>query len=159
MSSGLAPLRAVDGDVGVDDAAVGGEDRVAEDQARQPRLPHDPGRPTKREIAEHCISHWPFRPWCRHCVYCRAVCKPHRSRSDEDREFGRERIPTISLDYCFLGSADDDDDKKAHGSPFLVLVDSETEAVYAIAVADKTCKPWIVEYVCNVLNELGYSRI
>ena len=89
----------------------------------------------------------------------RAVIKPHRSRSDEDRAFGRERIPTVSFDYCFLGSADDDDDKKAHGSPFLVLFDRETEAGYAIAAADKACKPWIVEYVCSVLNKLGYSGI
>ena len=147
MSLGLVPLRAINGDVGVGESVVGGEGLVAEDQARQPRLPHDPGRPTKPEIAEHCVSHWPFRCWCRHCVCGRAVSKAHRSRSDEDREFGRERIPTISLDHCFLGSADDDDDKKAHCSPFLVLFDSETEAVYAIAVADKACNPWIVEYV------------
>ena len=46
--------------------------------------------------------------------------------------------------------------RKAHGSPFLVLFDSETEAVYPIAVADQACKLWIVEYVLNVLNELGY---
>jgi hypothetical protein len=87
------------------------------------------------------------------------VSKPHRSQSDEDREFGRERIPTISFDHCFLGSVVDVDEKKAHGSPFLVLFDSKTEAVYAIVVAEKACKPWIVEYVCNVMNELGYSGV
>ena len=69
------------------------------------------------------------------------MSKPHRSRSDEVLEFGRERIPTISFDHCFLGSADVDDDKKAHGSPFLVLFDREMVAVHAIAVADKACKP------------------
>ena len=156
MSSVLVPLWGVERNVDVAEAFVGGEDLVGEeDQARQPRLPHDPGRPTKREIAEHCVSHWPFRSWCRHCVCGRAVGKPLRSRSDEDRDFGRERILTISLDYCFLGSADDDEDKKANGSPFLVLFDSKAEAVYAIAVADKACKPWIVEYVCNVLRNLA----
>ena len=118
MSSGLAPLRAVEDEV-VGEAAVGGEDLMAEDRARQPRLPHDPGRPRKRDIAEHCVSHWPVRSWCRRCVCGRAASKSHRSRSDEDREFGRERIPTISLDHCFLGSADDVDEKKAHGSPIL----------------------------------------
>ena len=46
MSSVLAPLRVVDGDVDVVEAIVGGEDLAAEgDQARQPRLPYDPGRP------------------------------------------------------------------------------------------------------------------
>ena len=142
MSSGLAPLRAVEGDVDVAVAIVDAEDpAVEEDQARQLRLPHDPGRPTKREIAEHCVSHWLFRSWCGHCVCGRAVSKPHRPRSDEDHAFGRERIPAISLDLCFLVSADGVNDKKAHGSPILVLFDHETEAVYAIAVADKACKP------------------
>ena len=159
-SSGSAPLRVVLGDVDVAEVVVNGEDLAGEeDQARQPRLPNDPHRPAKREIAEYCVSHWPFRTWCRHCVCGRVVSKPHGSRSDEDHEFGRERIPTDSLDHCFLGSADDDDDKKAHGSPFLVLYDCETEAVYAIAAADKACKPWILEYACNLLKELGYSGI
>ena len=94
MSSGLAPLRAVEDEMVGE--SVGGEDLIAEDQARQPRLPHDPGRPTKQEIAEHCVRHWPFRSWCRHCVCGRAVSKPHRSRSDEDRKLGREIIPSTN---------------------------------------------------------------
>ena len=48
--------------------------------------------------------------------------KSHKSRSDDDRKFGRHMIPTISLDHCFLGSVDDDVDKMAHGSLFLVLL-------------------------------------
>ena len=173
MSSGLAPLQVVDGEVADDEAGDEGlKARVlkptsddiepppeAHEEARQPRLPHNPGRPTKREIAEHCVSHWPFRSWCRHCVCGRAAGSPHKSRSDDDREFGRDRIPNKSLDHCFLGSVDDDEDKKAHTSLFLILFDSETEAIYALAVAEKACKPWIVEYVFNVLNELGFSGV
>ena len=40
--------------------------------------------------------------------------------------------------------------------PSLFFV-SEAEVVYAIAVAEKACKPWIVEHVFNVLN--GYSGL
>ena len=144
--------------------AVGGAEGVqpetasdAIEEARQPRLPHNPGRPTKREIAEHCVSHWPFRSWCRHCVCGRASGSPHKSRSDSDREFGRERIPTISMDHCFLGSAEDEG--KAHSSPFLILFDSETEAIYAIAVSEKAVRPWVVDFVVNVLSELGYAGV
>ena len=32
-------------------------------EARQVRMPVIPYRPAKREIEEHCVSHWPFRPW------------------------------------------------------------------------------------------------
>ena len=38
-------------------------------------------------------------------------------------------------------------------------MDSEAEAIYALVVAEKARKPWVVEYVFNVLNELGYSGV
>ena len=85
----------------------------------------------------------------------RAAGSPHKARSEGDREFGWERIPTISLDHCFLGPADDVEGKTAHESLFLILFDSETEAMHALAVAEKACTPWVVEYVFNVLKELG----
>ena len=52
MSSGLMPLSVGDGGVAVDDGkGVVASEVDSEDEARQPRLPHNPGRPTKREIA------------------------------------------------------------------------------------------------------------
>ena len=38
------------------------------------------------------------------------------------------------------------------------MLDGETEAIYAPAVAGQACKPWVVEYVFNAFNELGYSE-
>ena len=134
--------------------APGSAIEEAADEVRQPKLPHNPGRPTKKAIREHCVSHWPFRSWCRHCVCGRAVSSPHKTRTEADREFGRERIPTLSMDHCFLGTAGDEE--KALTNPFLILVDSETEAIFAIAVPDKAPRPWIVEYVVGILNDLGY---
>ena len=32
---------------------------------------------------------------------------------------------------------------------------TETDAIYGLAVAEKAIKPWVVEYVFNVLSELG----
>ena len=136
---------------------VGEVEDVEEDEARVPRVPHDPGKPTAKELAEHLLLHWPFRSWCRHCVRGRGVASPHKSRTDEDRDFGRGRIPTVSMDHCFLGSASNEE--SAHENPFLVLYDNETESIFAIAVHSKSTKPWIVEYVKNVLCELGYGEI
>ena len=99
---------------------------VEEEEARSPRVAHDPGRPARKELVEHLCIHSPFRPWCRHCVCGRAVASPHTSRTDADREFGRRRIPTISLDHCVLGRKDDDE--SAHRSPLLVPYDNEAEA-------------------------------
>ena len=57
----------------------------------------------------HMLQHWPFRAWCIHCVRGRAVGSPHRAKTDEDREFGRSRVPTLSMDHRFLGTAADDE--------------------------------------------------
>ena len=126
------------------------------EEVRQPRAPLVPGRPTKREIEDHSVCHWPFRSWCRHCVRGRAQGSPHRSRSELDREHSRLGHPTISLDHCFLGSAGDE---TALGSLFLVLVDNALEATYAVACSEKGCKPWIVEYVYSTIYESGYSGL
>ena len=87
----------------------------------------------------------------------RAVASPQSIRKDEDGEFGRGRIPTISIDHCFLGS--DESDESAHRSPFLVVYHNETEAIFAIAVASNSTKPWIVELVKSILYDLGYGQL
>ena len=91
-------------------------DDVGVEEERQPRTPHDPGRPTKEEERRHMLHHWPFRAWCRQCVRRRAVRSPHRAKTHEDREFGRSRVPTLSIVHCFLGTAADDE--SAHVKPF-----------------------------------------
>ena len=131
------------------------EEEVEEE--RQPRTPHDPGRPTKEEERRHMLHHWPFRAWCRHCVRGRAIGSPHRAKTDDDREFGRSRVPTLSMDHCFLGTAADDE--SAHVNPFLILYDNDTEAIYAVAVPDKSVRQWIVEYMFMIINELGYEGV
>ena len=110
-----------------------------QEMARIPRLPHDPGRPTRRGKEEHDVMHWPFRPWCRHCVCGRATASPHRSRGEEEREFENSRVPTISCDHCFMGTAMDS--RSAHESPFLIVYDNDTESIYAVATQSKSIKP------------------
>ena len=122
---------------------------------RPVKLPRNFRKPTKQEVLEHLPSHWPFRSWCKHCLAGRAVGAHHKARTDEEREFARSGVPTISLDHCFLGSEGDED--SAHSSPYLVLYDSASEALYAVAVKDKTAQLWVVEYVTRVINELGYG--
>ena len=72
----------------------------SEEQARCPKVPVDPGRPTKKEIEEHNCLHWPFRSWCPHCVRAKAVTAPHPRRYDQVTSDGLEDtgITTISLD-------------------------------------------------------------
>ena len=127
-----------------DDEAVG----------RPHKLPRNYRKPTKQEVLDHLPSHWPFRSWCKHCIAGRAAGSHHQARTDEDREFARGGAPTISLDHCFLGS--ENDEESAHSSPYLVLFDNASEAIYAVAVPDKSAHAWVVEYVTRVIEELGY---
>ena len=39
------------------------------------------------------------------------------------------------------------------------MVDADTEAIHAIVVPDKACRPWTVEYVFMVISELGYEGV
>ena len=61
------------------------------------------------------------------------------------------------MHHCLLGSKDSKE--YAHGNPFLVLYDNETEAIFAIAAESKSTKPWIVEFVKGVLYEPGYGEL
>ena len=139
---------------GVGDTSIEG---VEEDKVRIPNIPYDPGRPTRKELFEHLPLHWPFRSWCRHCVCGRGVSSPHRSRTAEERDFGRGRIPTLSMDRCFLGTLSNEEPAREH--PLLVIYDNESEAIFAIAAASRSTKESIVEFVKKVLHELGYSEL
>ena len=56
-------------------------------------------QPTRSEYLDHCVTHYPFRAWCKHCLEGRG------------REFGHDKsrgakddraTPVISFDYCFI---------------------------------------------------------
>ena len=104
-----------------------------------PCLP-DVYQPTQSEYLDHCVTHFPYRAWCRHCVEGRG------------REFGHEKhrgvkderaSPVISFDYCFIG--DDEDVSDIEGfeaagekaAKVLVVRDSKSKAVFAHVVPSK----------------------
>lgn len=70
-----------------------------EDAVCGPCLP-TPYQPTRSEYLDHCVTHYPFRAWCRHCLEGRG------------REFGHDchsgtkepgAAPVVSFDYAFIG--------------------------------------------------------
>ena len=118
----------------VDEKDGGEQDRPerGHDEARVPRMLHDPGRPTRKEREEHWILHYPFRSWCKHCLRGKGVSGPHRCRSADDKEFSKGRVPTISIDHCFLGS--EAEEEHAASNPFLIVHDADSGAMYCIAM-------------------------
>ena len=127
-----------------------------DEEVRVPRTPPDPGRPTARERAEHGVLHYPYRSWCRHCVRGRGCSRHHKKRSAEDREFSKDRVPTLSVDHCFLGAEGEDDESTvtAHGNPFLILYDADSESLYCIPVATKAVTDWVVR--CRGANRRAW---
>ena len=82
------------------------------------------------------------------------MASPHRQKSAESREFAEGgRVPTISLDHCFLGSAEE----AAAANPFLIVYDDFSGAIFAIALASKEYEDWIAEYVKSIIEEIGYG--
>jgi hypothetical protein len=63
----------------------------------------DPPEPSAHEVAEHNLTHLPFRNWCRFGCGSRGVEMPHK-KTDGDRA-----LPELHFDVCFLG----DESKRA----------------------------------------------
>ena len=91
----VRPLYPLDVDVGSgqfveEEGEDGGEARV-------PKKLRSPQPPAQEEIDEHCLTHLPFRNWCRHCVRAKGRAVDHKSQE-------RDGLSEIHLDYCFLSS-------------------------------------------------------
>ena len=87
--------------------------------------------------------------------------RPHRKRSEEDREFSKGRVPTISPDHCFLGSEDQGPDGEAVPAletPFLIMYDADSDAIYSLPVSSKAVAEQVVYCVKKVI-ELGYREV
>ena len=55
-------------------------------EVRQPNTIPSPLDPTAEEVAQHNLSHLPFRSWCPACVGAKAPAQPHRVSGVEQDE-------------------------------------------------------------------------
>ena len=75
-----------------------------EEQATAPGLLPSVYQPTRSEFLDHCISHYPFRIWCRHCVEGRGRELGHSNSQGDKDEIS---TPVVSFDYAFISDAGD----------------------------------------------------
>ena len=127
------------------------DDRAEVDELRKPHPAARPYTPTKAEVYEHEVTHLPYRTWCKHCVKGRGVSTPHRKGKKE------EKIGiTISIDYCFMtGEADAEEDLPE----ILIVWDDNHECLWALPVEGKGVIEWVVKYVVEKLDEIGYRGV
>ena len=127
----------------------------ADDEDSKPRIVCRPRKPTREEWEAHQATHWPYRSWCPHCVAGKAIASPHRCKSVADKEFQQDRVPTISMDHCFVGEADQEG--RLAGFAWLIVFDSNTEALFALPTGTKEVKEWIIVCVKSLIDQLGYG--
>ena len=77
--------------------------------------------PSRQEMEDHLISHYPFKAWCEHCVRGKAKGKAHNRMSEEDKD--KYQIPIISMDYMFMGTKQSKEEER--GNPILVMKDKD----------------------------------
>mgnify|MGYP001458268501 CR=1 FL=1 len=140
------PVREVDGAIATDDVdnALFHDELCApcedEEQAEMPLCLPDVYQPTPSEYADQCITHYPFRVWCRHCLEGRGREFAHEHhRGDKDAR----SVPVISFDYCYLsdvGKVTTHDGFEAAGDgavKILVARDGKSKSVFAHVVPSK----------------------
>ena len=66
-------------------------------------LPEVPDPPSAAEYARHCLTHLPYRRWCKWCVMARMRNRAHRSLPPFSRS-----MPLLCFDYCFVKHAGQD---------------------------------------------------
>ena len=133
------------------------EGDVDEEEGAMAKPLPQPTRPSAREIAEHEISHVPYRSWCVHCVKGRARADAHRSAAK--KEEGEETFrPAWSMDYLTLTDVAKDEHGVDQKDKETVLVchEKRTGAVLAYAVEQKGVGDgWIVDRITRDFEEHG----
>ena len=125
---------------------------VDEDEAQSAGVQKTPMLPSQSEIDEHNLTHLPFRNWCPFCIRGRGLSSGHFARRTVDEQ----QIPTISVDYCFMG----DSATRSADLPVIVARDRRTKSVWAHPVPSKGVEnPFGANQLLKDLESTGYKRV
>ena len=128
-----------------------GIDAEVELEAEVQRAATDPGQPSQAEREEHCLTHFPFRSWCRACVLGRARDAPSKKVRGL---FAEAVLPRVRTDYCFLtenevresGEHGEVESRRSDTSVTVaVMQESLCRSVWAYAAKSQRCmEMWMV---------------
>ena len=68
-------------------------------EARVPSTLRAPCLPSAKEVADHNVTHVPYRSWCPFCVAAAAKATPHMRCVSED---DGSAFPHLHTDYWFM---------------------------------------------------------
>ena len=107
-----------------------------------------PDQPTAEEIAEHELSHEPYRSWCADCVAGRG-----RADSRIERSADQKSLPIFGVDYGYLWSrAPAEDEEETEKAPEGVL--SSSPLLCGRCSSDK----WLLAQLCSAKGDTERNR-
>ena len=146
---------------------VGDDDSAREDleeEADRPRAAAIPRSPSKAEIAQHELTHFPYRSWCEDCVRGRATGHKHSSIVGEAAE---SSVARVRMDYGYLKedetvtSGEHDDATAATTSmTMLVMAESLCNSVWAYVVDGKGAASveWLSRQLVSDIATMGLAK-
>ena len=128
------------------------EYEVDEEEVHSSGIQKTPMLPTQSEIDEHNVTHVPFRSWCPFCIRGRGLSSGHFAKKEPDDQ----QIPTLSVDYMFLG----DESSRDTDLTVLVVRDRRTKSVWAHPVPAKGVEnPFGARQLLKDVESTGYKRV
>ena len=121
------------------------------EEAQRARPLRAPPVPTPQMVAEHEVTHIPYRAWCPACVAGRGRAYSHHHEGHESA------VPVVSADYLYFS------EKGVPGKslPTVVLRDRASKAIFSHLLPTKGTvgSTYPEKAVLRDLNWLGYKRL
>jgi len=126
------------------------DDEVGTGGTRKVKIMRDPGAPTQAEYEKHCITHYPFMPWCPSCVSGQAKDKCHKKSVEQEKG-----VDEVVFDYGFLGTED-----VKETLPVQVMKSLNNGMIFAHVVPRKgLCDDHGVQEIIEDLEKIGLKKI
>jgi hypothetical protein len=109
-----------------------------------------PTEPSPQEVAEHQLTHLPFRNWCRHCCRGRGVEISHKKSEGSEK-----RLPELHFDFCFLGDEKGAKPEVGETLPVLVVRELHSKMVLSAGVPSKSTGTFVARRCVSFLREIG----
>ena len=143
------------------------EDEEELQEAIQTKPLRSPSAPSRQEMLEHSLTHFPFRNWCPHCVMGKSKASKHSQTGSTEES----AVPVVGFDYAFISDREgakiigEEDDKAEEEMDSVIRVlighDSRSKACAAIPVPQKGIDPdeYSVRESLKYLDFLGYQSV
>lgn len=128
----------------------------SEEDVERARVMRNPRQPTEAERDEHEATHMPYREWCPACVRGRGISDQHQRHRPHitDAAVPEEAaIPTISIDYTFVGTRT----IKAGRNPHLAIFDNEGGGLKVFRTRKKGVIFWVIKALMGFIATAGFQ--